>query len=142
MNWPLVATYTKGVWAVVGPLVGVLIGAFIANRNHRKQWLADRKREEYEALLVSLTDAFAELLRLQNNGALSTDDFNRIQLRVHNAIQNCIFTSDAVIGKLDIFQKWADASTRLKDGGKLEFSLSTGGLFEDIRQMAIKDINS
>ncbi len=142
MAWPAIEAYMKGVWAVAGPLVGVLIGAYIANRNQRRQWLIDRKREEYKELLSAMTDAFGELLQLQNTGALTIGEFNRIQVRVHNAIQNCIFTSDAVILKFDIFSVWSKASAILKEGGKSEFAELTGGLLEDLRQIALKDIRS
>ena len=142
MNWPLVMNATKGIWTVIGPLIGVFVGAYIANRNDRKHWIADRKREEYQKLLSALTEAFGELLQLQNKGVLTMDEFNKVQVQVYNAINNCIFTSDAVITQLDIFKGWAKASTKLKDGGKAEFSDSTPLLLEDIRQMTIKDINS
>jgi hypothetical protein len=51
-------------WSAVGPLLGVLVGAYIANRNQRKQWLLDNKKEEYRELLSALSTAFLALLDL------------------------------------------------------------------------------
>jgi hypothetical protein len=47
MNWNIVAGYAKSIWAVAGPLLDVLVGAYIANRNQRKHWIADCKKETW-----------------------------------------------------------------------------------------------
>lgn len=39
------------IWAVVGPLVGVLIGAWLAARWQRRQWIQDNKKVEYRQML-------------------------------------------------------------------------------------------
>src|SRR5271168_4199164 len=119
MNWPIVGGYAKNVWAVAGPLVGVLIGAYISNRNQRKQWIADHKRVEYQTLLSAMTDAFGELLHLQNKGILTMDDSNRIHMKVHNAISNCIFISDAIILNHDVFKQWTTAAGKLQRETKI-----------------------
>lgn len=42
------------VWAAVGPLVGVIIGAWLAALWQRKQWKLNSKRAEYQAALEAL----------------------------------------------------------------------------------------
>ena len=63
MNWTVFGAYAKGIWAVAGPLVGVLIGAYIANRNLRRHWVADNKLREYQELVTAFTSAFTCMLR-------------------------------------------------------------------------------
>ena len=39
------------IWAVTGPIVGVLIGSWLAARWQRTQWIQDNKKVEYRQLL-------------------------------------------------------------------------------------------
>ncbi len=50
------------IWAVVAPLIGILAGAYIANHNQRKHWIADRKVQEYQELITVMTRAFSTML--------------------------------------------------------------------------------
>jgi len=54
-TWNAIGDYSSKVWAAVGPLVGVWIGAVLAKRWQREQWIADNKRAEYRKLLTTLT---------------------------------------------------------------------------------------
>lgn len=62
-TWKRIHEYAVGVWSVVGPLLGVLIGAWIASRNQREHWVADNKRREYQELITALTQAFSALVQ-------------------------------------------------------------------------------
>ena len=53
-TWKELGEYSGKVWGVLGPLVGVLVGAYIANRNQKKHWIADNKRAEYRELLSTV----------------------------------------------------------------------------------------
>ena len=57
-HWELIAKVASAVWPSVTGLVGVLIGAYIANRNQRKHWIADNKKREYQELLTAMSRAF------------------------------------------------------------------------------------
>jgi hypothetical protein len=43
-------------WAAVGPLVGVIIGAWLAARWQTKKWILDNKVAEYRSILDALND--------------------------------------------------------------------------------------
>jgi heme exporter protein D len=142
MNWLLFGHYAGMVWAAVGPLIGVFIGAFLTNRTQRKQWLADRKREEYHQLMSTITAAYQEMFLLKNVDGLSMADFNRLNFNVHNAVQNCIFATDGVMTKFDVFNEWAKSVADAKEGAfdKIECGKKMGLLLEEIRRVALKDI--
>src|SRR6266404_6383389 len=64
----VVGSVFRSVWLAVGPLVGVLVGAYIANRNQRKHWIADNKRAEYRKLLSTLASTFTGIIELRAPG--------------------------------------------------------------------------
>lgn len=137
MNW---AHDISAAWSAIGPLVGVLIGAGLTKHIQRRQWLADRKREEYRELLTVLTQGYGEVMELDQRNELSVDAVNQIQIRVVHAVHNRIFTSDEAMVKIDVFKEWSDALQKLRIGDKMEFSTKFGALTEDIRQIALEDI--
>jgi len=42
------------IWAAIGPLIGVLVGAWLTARWQRKRWIQDNKRAEYREVLDAL----------------------------------------------------------------------------------------
>src|ERR1700690_1705665 len=71
-TWKKIYDDAKAAWAVVGPLVyalaGVLVGAYISNRNQREHWIADNKRSEYRELITALAKSFTSILKLRAFG--------------------------------------------------------------------------
>jgi len=63
-TWKAIREGSVAAWSAVGPLIGVLVGAYIANRNQRRQWLLDNRKQEYRELLSALSSAFIALTRL------------------------------------------------------------------------------
>jgi len=61
MSPKLSLTQIQAIWNVVGPLVGVFIGAYLTTHIQRKQWLLDNKKQEYRELLSTLTRCFNEI---------------------------------------------------------------------------------
>jgi hypothetical protein len=53
---PLWVTVFIAIWAVVWPLVGILLGHYLTRSWQRRQWIADNQKEEYRRLLVALND--------------------------------------------------------------------------------------
>jgi hypothetical protein len=49
-----IAAHFYPMWAVVGPLVGVVIGAWLTARWQRKKWILDNKTSEYRSILDAL----------------------------------------------------------------------------------------
>src|SRR6266852_178226 len=140
INWDAVANHAKAVWAVGGPLLGVLVGAYIVNRNQRKQWIAENKKQEYRELLSVMSKGFAEFLRTASSDKLTDDQINYLELKVADTVLDRIFTA-AEIERLEVFSRWSDATARLKEtGDNIAFSGSIDALLGEIRKAALKDI--
>jgi hypothetical protein len=50
----LIAAHFYQVWAAIGPLVGVILGAWLTARWQRKKWILDNKTAEYRGILDAL----------------------------------------------------------------------------------------
>ena len=143
LSW--LVLHAKDIWGVVGPLVGVLIGAYVANRNQRKQRIADSKKEEYRELLAimskTMTTFFFDRARLLPSGTdrvtlLATTSNNVIEV-----IQTRIFIA-SVMTDLKVLPRW-NAALRLPqrdDKDNLEFADTVGTILEDIRNAARGDL--
>jgi hypothetical protein len=145
MNWTVIATYAKGTWAAVGPLVGVLIGAYISNRNQRKQRIADNKREEYRELLATLSKAITIFFR--DRAGLLPNGTNRIDLltttsnNVMEAIQTRIYIA-SVMTRLQVLPRWKEALELPQNNAKDNslFAQTAGRILEDVRNAAKEDL--
>ena len=51
----LIASHAYPVWAAVGPLVGVAVGAWLSARWQRQKWILDNKTEEFRSLFDALS---------------------------------------------------------------------------------------
>jgi hypothetical protein len=65
-TWKEVAEYSGKAWSAVGPLVGVLIGAYLATRNERKHWIRDNERLEFRELLSTMARSFSTIVNEPN----------------------------------------------------------------------------
>src|SRR5579862_1633005 len=63
-NWELLKRIGADLWPVATLLIGIFAGAYITNRNQRKQWLLDNKRSEYRKLMTTLSECATQLLRI------------------------------------------------------------------------------
>ncbi len=61
-----------GIWAYVGPLVGLVVGGLLQSRLARNQWQRDNVKEECRELLKALGDAYYSLYRWKTSD--STDN--------------------------------------------------------------------
>jgi len=143
MNWTVFAAYAKGIWAAVGPLLGVLVGAYIANRNQRQHWLADCKKEEYRELLTAMTTGLATFIRAKGNvipagerDRAVADSWSNVMESIHNKI----FIAPQ-IERLSIFTLWADALGSFKQGNPTGPSMELlGKMLRDLRDAARNDL--
>jgi hypothetical protein len=54
--------FTKYVWPAVGPLIGVLVGAYLAKSSDRKKWLSENRKQECQELLGAITACAVTIL--------------------------------------------------------------------------------
>ena len=78
-----IAAHFYQVWAVVGPLVGVVIGAWLTARWQRKKRILDNKTSEYRGILDALnsyrfvlTEYYA-LYKVRDGGGTCAKDVRR-----------------------------------------------------------------
>lgn len=50
------------IWAAIGPLVGVIIGAWLSEHWQHRRWILDNKTAEYRGILDALTACHIQLL--------------------------------------------------------------------------------
>lgn len=106
------------IWAVVGPLVGVMLGTYLTLRIQKQRWVLDNKKEEYRELLSALTESFHTILGLAPMSARSTEE-QRESLQAHwkamTVINDRIFITDE-IRKLDVMNRWKTAFHEFETG--------------------------
>lgn len=56
-TWKAIGEYSGKVWTAVGPLVGVLIGAWLGRAWDSKKWQQENRKEECRELLTSISHA-------------------------------------------------------------------------------------
>jgi hypothetical protein len=145
MNWPLVGEYVKNVWAIAGPLVGVLIGAYIANLNQRQQWISDCKKEEYSRLLGLMTKSVS-LFILAKSNTLPEKGFERERALAESwsSVAEDIHSKIFIVDKLEahsVFDRWMQGFQMYRQGNEIEAtSKAWGKLLDDIRKAAIDDL--
>jgi len=52
------------IWAVGGPLIGVVLGAYLSRMWQWEQWLRDNRKQECRELLSSISTAYMALAKL------------------------------------------------------------------------------
>jgi hypothetical protein len=141
VNWFLLGNYASKTWAVVGPLIGVLVGGYLTGHVQRRQWIAANKKEEYRELLSKFNECSHELLLAHTEQRLTKGEKNKQMLKLLTVLENRIFISDA-IGKINPSKRWTDGIVDLEKGKAIEFAKVTGDLSEEIRLLARVDIAS
>jgi hypothetical protein len=135
----VIATIMLGIWAALGPIVGIYLGAYISNRNQRKQWLSDCKKEEYSELISALAKS---ALTLTNMPSVRGEQEQRAELDARKHVGEVAFAKIFIaptIQSLKVTKRWQEA---VSCGDIRKFAVLTGQLLEEIREEAIKDISS
>jgi hypothetical protein len=145
-TWKAIHDGVNGVWAVAGPLVGVFVGAYIANRNHRKHWLADNKREEYREVLAAMNKASGTVANanLSGSGALDTKALITGHPELITAVMEVLGTrifTRKILEKINIEDRFVQACADLgaDDDGR-RFTTTIDELSKDLRDAALQDI--
>jgi len=114
---PSTAEGLKAVWASVGPLVGVLVGALLARSWDRRKWINENRKQKYRELLTTLTSACTALI--DNAQAIVQSPAEQIFARDEyfkslRVLQDRIFIANE-IGKMNLFDRWGTAMKGLQE---------------------------
>lgn len=104
-------TIALGIWAGVGPIVGILLGHFLTRSSQREQWLRDKRNEEWHELLTALAESLRVSLKIYPARALSDEEERTIveaQSNSFRVIRDRIFIAPDVQA-LNIENRWSAA---------------------------------
>jgi hypothetical protein len=104
-------TIALGIWAAVGPIVGILLGHFLTRSWQRKQWLRDKRNEEWHELLTALAESLRVSLKIYPARTLSGEEERTIveaQSNSFRVIRDRIFIAPDVQA-LNIENRWSAA---------------------------------
>jgi hypothetical protein len=104
-------TIALGVWAAIGPLIGIYLGHFLSRSWQQKQWLLDRRKEEWRELLTALAESLRVSLKFYPARVLSGEEERQIveaQSNSFRTIRDRIFIASDV-QRLNIENRWSAA---------------------------------
>lgn len=143
-TWKIVAQYSSKAWGVITLVAGILIGAYIANRNQRQQWLLENKRAEYRELLTTIADAGGKFVVFYGMGppivATGEEQFEigETARKSVDAIYNRLFIADDV-KRLDLQRRWERAISALRRTLDINaFGKELDTIMDDVRKAALK----
>jgi hypothetical protein len=115
----------SAMWSVLSVLIGTLVGAYIADRIHRKRDYTNSKKEEYRELLSTLTQAAGKIADFHGPIAEHTTEEERAYYEAKEkaviVIDNRLFVTSE-IEKIDLRTRWISAVHDVENGGhSLEF---------------------
>jgi hypothetical protein len=132
------------IWAIVGPIVGILLGSWLTTRNQSRHWLLDNKRSEYRELLTTIADAGSKLLVFWGRNPVVASGEEQFMIgetarQSVDVIYNRLFISDEV-KKLDVLKRWETAIDELRKSRNVDvFGKSMDQIMDDIRSAALAD---
>jgi hypothetical protein len=103
--------HTLIAWSAIGPLVGILVGHVLTRSWQQKQWILDRRNEEWRELLTALSDSLRVSLKIFPARALDPEEQREIvsaQAECFRVIRDRIFIA-ADVKALDFENRWSAA---------------------------------
>lgn len=111
----------KEIPCYIGPLVGLYAGSYLTKSTQRKQWLLDRRREEFREVVSAMTHATIELqVYLASKGSPAPQPWNT-WLDAHKiasrTLVDRIYIADD-IAKAHIAERYIEAGGKVRDRGE------------------------
>jgi hypothetical protein len=143
------ATIILGIWAAVGPLVGIYVGHHLLRSQHRRQWLADNRAQEWREIISTLQKSFVLITQFDAMRNLSTDEEKVAAMPAAidaRAVALSVLTNRLFIAKEvrhhKLFDKWNKAVKEFDGHHDVEkFGTAFGEVSYLIEQEAKADIN-
>jgi hypothetical protein len=126
--------HLKESWPAVGPLAGILIGAYLTRSWDRRKWLSENRRDECRELLTALTNATAALIE-ESQTIVAFDSTDKMANREPyllslRTLQDRIFIAEDIAG-IKLFDRWGESVKALLKTGNVHAFEDT---FEEIRK--------
>jgi hypothetical protein len=143
-TWKIVGDYTNKAWIALGPLVGVIVGAYLAGRDRRLTWLADNKKEEYRELISAFTKGLSTYIQQYAVQTIRSGEDERILRGVLANILEVTRSRLFIAKEINLntlARRWNDlARTFEKDKDSNAFSAGVRGLLDELRDAALEDM--
>jgi hypothetical protein len=140
-TWKTITEYSSKLWAIAGPLFGVLLGAYLTTRTQRKHWVLDNRRAEFRKLLTTLTRAYSTITNIMSRPVRSghqEEKCEQMRLLALNVIRDRIFIAPEVI-EIGLLEKWNEAVLSFnKDRDYKLFATRFSGIVDLVRGKATK----
>ncbi len=112
-------------WTVLSVLFGALVGAYIADRIHRKREYTNSKKDEYRELLSTLSQAAETIARFHGPVVAHSPEEERAYYEAKEkaviAIDNRLFIANE-LEKIDLRGRWISSVHDVENGGhSIEF---------------------
>ena len=138
--WELIVAVIQEAWPAAGPIIGIFIGAWLTNRNQRKQRIADSKKEEYRELLGKLNQTLSIIANFHAPMSVFTGGEERQYAEAKDealiVIDTRIFIDDEM-EKIDLRNRWLKAIQEVeKDRHGLAFVRAIREITKDIKDAA------
>jgi hypothetical protein len=142
--YPLWVTLFLTIWAVIGPIIGIVAGHLLTRSWQKKQWLMDNKRDEYRDVIRVLCGAIRPILHSSIPGALVTPEMQKerfiAETLSYEVLGSRLFISDN-LEELHAPKRWGDMVTKFNNSrDSEEFSKGFKKLLSEIRAQALRSI--
>lgn len=131
------------VCGAIGPFLGILVGHFLTRSWQQKQWMLDRRKEEWRELLTTLTRSFVTICKYGPMSVLDSDDMRAVdeaQTVAQTTIRDRVFIAREV-KELNISETWAKAARAFeKDRTFMPFAEQYALINARIVDAATKDL--
>lgn len=131
-------------WGVIAPLLGILVGHYLTRSWQQKQWMLDRRKEEWRELLTTLTHSFVTICKL--TGPMMVLDrgdmraLDEARTVAQTTIRDRVFISKEV-KDLNIYETWVKAARAFeKDMIYIPFAEQYAVINAKIVDAATKDL--
>jgi hypothetical protein len=110
MNVFVWATIILSVWAAAGPLIGIYIGHDLLRSQHRRQWLADNRIQEWREVITTLQKSLVLTTQFDAGRNLRTVEETKAAARAAalSVLNNRLFIAKEVRHH-QMFDKWKKA---------------------------------
>jgi hypothetical protein len=110
----------SAIWPILGVLIGVLVGAYIADRIQKKQANSSSKKEEFRDLLTTLTQTARTIADFHGPNDSHSPEEERAYYEAKEkaliAIENRLFITTE-IEKINLRSRWISAVHDVENGG-------------------------
>jgi uncharacterized protein YneF (UPF0154 family) len=116
----MIVKAVNAMWPFLGVLIGVLVGAYIADRIQRKRENTNSKKEEYRELLSTLTQTSSKIADFHGPVVAHSPEEERAYYEAKEkaliVIDTRLFITSE-IEKIDLRSRWISAVHDVENGG-------------------------